>query len=71
MLCGSLSHLGQRSIEMAFVVLMVATGIDHWEIECLVCPSYPATTYRNVAGQHDQVSLYRRSLEVGELQVQI
>ncbi|MNP18121.1 hypothetical protein D3C76_1105810 [compost metagenome] len=71
MLCRSFSHLGQSFIEVPLVILMIPARIDHWALERLVRPTYPATTYRNVAGQHDQVSLYRRWLEVGELQVQI
>ncbi|MNJ55511.1 hypothetical protein D3C77_510060 [compost metagenome] len=71
MFCSRIAHLGQRAVDVAFVELMVAAGIDHRTAEGLIGPPHPATLYRDVAGQHDQIAFRRRRLEVRELQVQI
>lgn len=71
MLSSRITHLGQRSIGVAFVELMVAADIDHRIVEDVVGPRYSSSTHRDVAGQNHQVALRRGRLEVRELQMQI
>ncbi|MNN25022.1 hypothetical protein D3C81_1384760 [compost metagenome] len=46
-------HLDQRFRDVSLVVLMVATGINHWALERFIGPRYTATAHRDVARQYN------------------
>ncbi|MNN56753.1 hypothetical protein D3C81_1717020 [compost metagenome] len=64
-------HLFDRPVDVALVVLMVASAVDHLAFEGLVCPQHTSCLDTDVAGEHDQVDLHLGWLERCELHVEV
>ncbi|MNF01056.1 hypothetical protein D3C80_1999870 [compost metagenome] len=64
-------HFLKCVINVAAVVLVVSTNVNHRALECVVCPGDSTRFDINVTGENDYVRVGYYGLERSEAEVQI